>query len=659
MALCGVFMDKKLRRILIADDNRDIHEDIKYILDSSSANMQDYREIRLLKEELFGVSVSTADSEKTIDVKYRIDDAYQGEEAVRMVKEACENGEPYSLIFMDVRMPPGIDGIEAVERIWKIDPNAGVVICTAFSDYSWDQIVLKLGQNDNLLFIKKPFDSVSLKQIALAMTTKWSLKLQINEYIGNLEKLVEIRTNELTGMVEKMQAEIILRKEKEKQLAYSAHYDSLTELLNRRSFYSTLSGISGEGNGQRNKFALFYIDLDDFKNVNDVFGHDTGDSLLIEVARRIVKALSGHVLEIPDYISETGLAKAIFRLGGDEFTAILAESSREELEKTAQKLIDDIRVPFIISGNEIDTSCCIGISICRPDSLPSETLLKFADMALYEAKKVNGIYRFYDQSGTESYLAELKLEKDLRKAVQKKQIDIHFQRLVNTKEETIGVQALARWFHPQSGELGPDRFIHIAEKSDLIISLGAHIMRMAAGYMKKIHAAGHSELFVLVNCTAKEFYYPGFVNIVKSALRDSGLEPSRLKLNLDDKFSFQATPIALSIIKELNDIGVQFALNGFESGYPAFVFLQKVPRDTIIKLDKEYVKNIVNDERNRKFLIALMSIIETLDLRILISGIETLEQKRLLEGKDCILQGYHYNVPEPFDAFLKDLNAGV
>ncbi len=651
-------MYNKLGRILIADDNRDIHEDIKYILDSSAENMDDYRETRRLKEELFGESNNQALNDKLIDIGYRIDDAYQGEEAVRMVMAAREEGDPYSLVFMDVRMPPGIDGIETVERIWKLDPDVGVVICTAYSDYSWDQIVLKLGQNDNLLFIKKPFDSVSLKQIALAMTTKWSLKRQINEHIGNLEKQVEIRTNELTGLIGKLKGEIALRKEKEKQLAYSAHYDSLTELLNRRSFYSLLSDITAEGAGRKDKFALFYLDLDDFKNVNDVFGHDTGDKLLTEVAGRIRKELAGHAMEIPDYISENGLVRAIFRLGGDEFTAIVAESDREEIERIAQKLIDAIKVPFILSGNEIDTSCCIGISICQQDSLPSETLLKFADIALYEAKKVNGVYRFYDQSGTVSYLNELKLEKDLRKAVQKKQIDIFFQRMVNTKEETIGVQALARWFHPESGELGPDRFIHIAEKSDLIISLGAHILRLAAGYMKKLHDAGHKELFILVNCTAKEFYYPGFVNIVKNALKDSGLEPSRLKLNLDDKFSFQATPVALSIIGELNEIGVQFALNGFESDYPAFVFLQKVPRDTIIKLDKAYVKNIANDERNLRFLMALMDIIRTLDLRVIISGIETLEQKELLEGQDCILQGYRYNIPKPYEKFVEDLNAG-
>lgn len=269
-------MDKNLCRILIADDNKDIHEDVKYILDLSSEEMEDYQETRLLKEELFGESSVSEKTETKIDVKYRIDDAYQGEEAVRMVQSAVDAGDPYSLIFMDVRMPPGIDGIEATERIWAIDPDVGVVICTAYSDYSWNQIVLKLGQNDNLLFIRKPFDNIALKQIALAMTTKWSLKIQVNEYIENLEKQVSTRTTELTELVARLKGEIALRKEKEAQLAYSAHYDSLTELLNRRSFYSVLPVITRDesAHNKEQKLSLFYIDLDDFKSVNDIYGHD-------------------------------------------------------------------------------------------------------------------------------------------------------------------------------------------------------------------------------------------------------------------------------------------------------------------------------------------------------------------------------------------------
>lgn len=653
-------MDKKLCRILIADDNKDIHEDIKYILDSSSEETEDYQETRLLKEELFGESSIPGKTETTIDVKYRIDDAFQGEEAVRMVQSAINAGDPYSLIFMDVRMPPGIDGIEAIEHIWKIDPDIGVVICTAYSDYSWNQIVLKLGQNDNLLFIRKPFDNVALKQIALAMTTKWNLKIQVNEYIENLERQVSTRTTELTEMVVQLKDEIALRKEKEGQLAYSAHYDSLTELLNRRSFYSSLPVITGDGPAHKEdqKFSLFYIDLDDFKSVNDIYGHDVGDKLLIKVAERIADQLANHAYMVPDYVSDNGTVRAIYRLGGDEFTAIINAEDKEEVSIIAQKLINAIKEPFFISGHELISGCSIGISVFKQDNLPLDTLLKFADIALYEAKKKRGTFVFYDQSESISLLNELKIERDLKKAVEKEQIDVNFQRLVNTRDEVIGVQALVRWLHPEFGELSPDQFIHIAEKSEQIITLGTTILQKSLNYLKEMHRRGYKNFFVMVNCTAREFYNPGFVEIVKDALKEANLDPSALKLSLEDKFSFQATPGALAIIKELYEFGVRFALNGFESDYPTFVFLQQVPRDTIIRLNRDYVKNIVSDDKNRKFLLALMDIINTWDLNVIISGIETREQKKLLDSRDCILQGYHFNVPKPFDQFMEDMKAG-
>lgn len=654
-------MDKKSAKILIADDNKDIHDDIKYILDSSSDEAEDYQETRLLKEELFGKNALSDKFETVVDIKYRIDDAYQGEEAVKMVKAAKDSGDPYSLIFMDVRMPPGIDGIETIEQIWKIDSDVGVVICTAYSDYSWDQIIKKLGQNDNLLFLRKPFDNVSLKQVALTMTTKWSLKIQVNEHIENLEKQVAERTSELTDMVHKLRNEISLRKEKEKQLAFSAHYDQLTGLLNRRSFYSFLYSLpSGESpNADSDKLSLFYIDMDDFKSVNDIFGHDTGDKLLVEVSNRIRAVLADYTLAVTDYVSEKGDVNAIYRLGGDEFIAVISEDNKDALGVMAQKLIDAIRDPFFISGYEVNASCSIGISIFRRrENLTQDTQLKLADMALYNAKKVRGTYSFYSKSDDVTLLNELKLEKDLKKAIDNNQIDVYFQRLVNTKDETIGVQSLARWLHPEFGELGADQFIHIAEKTDLIISLGQHVLTKSLGYLKQMHEKGYEDFFVMVNCTAREFYNPGFVNMVKARVLDAGVDPACLKLSLEEKFSFQTTPSTLTIIRELNDFGVQFAVNGFENDYQTFAFLQQVPRDTIIRLNRDYVKNITEDEKDLKFLLSIMDIIDTWNLNIIITGIETNEQKQFLNTRNCILQGYHFNIPKPFEQFIDDLKAG-
>lgn len=650
----GVFR----RRILIADDNKDIHDDIKYILETSSVSSDEYQEAKLLKKELFGEK-DTDQGETVIDIKYCIDDAYQGNEAVEMVRMARESGDPYSLVFMDVRMPPGIDGIETIESIWEIDPDVGVVICTAYSDYTWDQIVTKLGQNDNLLFMRKPFDSVSLKQIALAMTTKWSLKMQVREHIENLEKQVALRTNELTETVGRLRKEIALREEKEKLLAYSAHYDSLTDLLNRRSFYTSLAALTQDGEFHKDKFSLFYIDLDNFKSVNDLYGHDVGDQLLREVAGRISRGLEHHVCMIPDYVSRDGRVKAIFRLGGDEFTAVIDGVEQEKVGEIAQKLIDMIKEPYFISSHELEISCCIGINVYMNDNVPVDTLLKYSDIALYEAKRIHGVYKFYEFSRSYMYLNEIKIEKELRKAIKRNQIEVYLQSLVDTDERIVGVQALVRWLHPEYGELEPGQFLHIAQKTDQIILLGNYVLRRALMHLKKIHEAGHRDLFIMISCTAKEFYHPGFVSTIKSALNEIGIDPGYLKINLEDRFSFQAAQNALAIIKELNELGVRFAVNGFESAYPAFAFLQQMPKDTMIKLNKAYVQNIVTDKRNRSFLMALMDIITMWDLDVIISGIETEEQKQLLDSRRCILQGYHFNIPKPLERYLEDLGQGA
>lgn len=646
------FMEERLSRILVVDDNKDIHEDIKFILDSFS-HSDNYFETRSLKDELFG---EEQDSDKlSFDIKYKIDDAYQGEEAIRMVESAQIEKYPYSLIFMDVRMPPGIDGIKAIEEIWKIEPDTEVVICTAYSDYSWEQILSKLGQNDHLLFIKKPFDNVSVKQIALTSTTKWKLQRQNKVYIGNLESEVEKRTQELRVLVTKLTTEISLREEKEKLLVYNAHYDSLTDLLNRRSFYSILSSIISKNDTLSKPFSLFFMDVDDFKNVNDAMGHDIGDKLLVEISMRIREILGDCTYNTSEFLPESNLPRSIFRLGGDEFTAIVDEGDRSKIGEIADKLMYKIGEPYMIAGHEINISCSVGISIFPEDSTTADMLLKNSDIALYEAKKTNGVYCFYEKPDGMVFLNELKIEKDLRNSLRKDQIDLFYQCLVNTREEVIGVQALARWAHPELGLLNPDQFIHIAEKSDQIIKIGTHILKTAAKHLKVLHNAGYSKLFLLVNCTTRQFYNPDFVSIVKHALNEADLDPRFLKLGLEERFSVQATPRSLSIINELNRIGVQFTLNGFESEYPAFVFLQKVPRDTIIKINKDFVKNIVNDAKNRNFLLSLLDIIKSWELNIIISGIETPEQKEILEQKDCILQGYHFNIPMPFTQFIDEL----
>ena len=342
---------------------------IKNILNPSRINFQD-SELQLLKDELFGEDDHHHSKNKnTFSFCYRIDDAYQGEEAIRMVQKADQEKMPYSLVFMDIRMPPGMDGVQTIEKIWGINSYIEVVICTAYSDYSWDQILYKFGQTDHLLFIKKPFDNVSVKQIALALTTKWNLEKLNREHIENLEIEVKKRTQDLKEIVEKLTQEIHLRKEKEQQLTYIANHDQLTGLLNRYSFYQSIYGLISANAALPSKetFYLFFIDIDGFKQVNDLFGHDIGDHLFKEIATRIKMVLNGHSYKFT-HVSvhddcQSPRIDAIFRLGGDEFTAIVALRDKEKVKQIATALLESIKNEYFISDHEIQISCSVGISV--------------------------------------------------------------------------------------------------------------------------------------------------------------------------------------------------------------------------------------------------------------------------------------------------------
>lgn len=391
-------MERDICRVLIVDDSENIHEDIKHILNPHKIMFRSPEVLRL-KDELFGNGDVNGNEnvDELLSIQYNIDDAYQGEEAIKLVKKADEEAYPFSLVFMDVRMPPGMDGIQAIENIWQIDPHIEVVICTAYSDYTWEKIVAKFGHNNHVLFVKKPFDSVSIKQITLTLTTKWKLDKLNREHIINLETEVKKRTRELKVTVEKLTREVYLRKEKENELAYLAHFDSLTGLLNRHSFYNSIDGITNRSRSDnKNPFSLLFIDMDEFKQANDIYGHDLGDSLLVEISKRIKSCLAPYARRLSDFSSEKVInPPAVFRLGGDEFTAILALENRNEISNIADRLVKSVNQPYFLNSNEIRISCSVGISLYPTDSKDARTLLKYADLAMYKSKESKNTYLFH------------------------------------------------------------------------------------------------------------------------------------------------------------------------------------------------------------------------------------------------------------------------
>ncbi|HEX3047287.1 MAG TPA: EAL domain-containing protein, partial [Bacillota bacterium] len=504
-------------------------------------------------------------------------------------------------------------------------------------------------------------DSVSVKQIALALTTKWNLERLNRGHIQNLEIEVKKQTQDLESMVEKLTAEIHLRKEKEEQLLYIANYDTLTGLLNRYSFYQSIYGIINTfGNlAEKKVFYLMFIDIDGFKQVNDLYGHGIGDLLLKEISDRIKTILNEDCYKLKNITGHEERQKpgvdAIFRLGGDEFTAILDVQDPEKVKQLAAKLLESIKNEYFINEHEIQISCSIGISVYPKDSSNGSILLKYADLAMYRAKDSRGVFQFFDKGKDSVFIQQLTLEKDLKTALSNNEIDLEYQSLFNNKKEIIGIEALIRWSHPTMGVLQPDDFLCVAEKSNLIIRIGEYILKTACKHLKKLHEAGYQGLFVLVNCTIKQYYDPNFNRIVNQALAEAKLNPEFLKLGFEEKFSLQDTERSLTIINELTKNGIQFTIDGLGKGKSMFNLLQRLPENTIVKIDKTYVENIAQNPSDQNFLLILLDLMRSRNLDVIVSGIETQEQLALLYSKNCIFQGYYFNKPKSFMDFIDDL----
>jgi diguanylate cyclase (GGDEF)-like protein len=370
-------------RILIVDDNESIHEDFLKVL--SQKKTEALAELDDLESELFGNEEAEAkpNPNNSEQPDYRVDSAYQGREALEMVEKAVAEGAPYALIFMDVRMPPGWDGIETISHIWAKHPYIEMVLCTAYSDYTWDDILEKLGSTDRLLFLRKPFDAVAVQQMALSLTKKWNLGEQARNYVSTLEHEVEERTKQLQELLKKLESQNAELSVSNDELKHAALHDPLTELPNRILFHDRLHHAIELAHRNKQDFAVALMDLNDFKGINDVHGHLAGDKVLRAVAQRSRSALRA---------SDT-----VARLGGDEFAFILPTVGAESPVTVAGKILATLDEPIDIGSSAIfRTNASIGVALYPGHGIDTDHLLAMADTAMYKAKRSGGGVHVYD-----------------------------------------------------------------------------------------------------------------------------------------------------------------------------------------------------------------------------------------------------------------------
>ena len=440
-------------------------------------------------------------------------------------------------------------------------------------------------------------------------------------------------------------SDITQNKKDEAEIHSLAFYDPLTGLPNRRLLLDHLQYALAASVRHGNHGAVLFIDLDNFKILNDTKGHNIGDLLLIEVAKR----LQACVREVD----------TVARLGGDEFVIMLEELSEDpsqaatQTEAVGDKILAAISQPYELDGYEHLSSTSIGISLFREQEISVGELLKRADTAMYQAKSAGrNTLRFYDPAMQAALESRTALEKDLRNALSEKQLKLYYQMQVDHSRRIIGAEVLLRWQHPDRGLISPLEFIPLAETSGLILSIGQWVLETACTQLKLWEANPLTrDLQLAVNVSARQFRQADFVERVRLVLHNHALIPDRLKLELTESLVLDNIYDTISKMQALRGIGVRFSMDDFGTGYSSLSYLTQLPLDQL-KIDQSFVRNIGTKSTDAVIVQTIIGMANNLGMEVIAEGVETEEQRAFLEQHGCTLcQGYLFGRPVPLDEF--------
>ncbi|WP_345241346.1 EAL domain-containing protein [Pontibacillus salipaludis] len=427
--------------------------------------------------------------------------------------------------------------------------------------------------------------------------------------------------------------DITERVENEKRIEFMAYFDELTNLPNRTYFLQELMGVINQAQTSEEMFAVYFMDIDYFKQINDTMGYVFGDKLLQSCASRL-KYLQNE---------QTFLA----RMGGDEFLILQRHvKTKEEAEALAQKIIDQFQEPIHIDDFELFTSVSIGISLYPADGQDANELIKHADSAMNVIKEhYRNDYKMFESSISKDFKTILTMETELRKALKEGQFELHYQPQKNiVTGKIVGVEALLRWNHPKEGFISPGTFIPLAEKTGLILEIGDWVMYEACRQNKQWQDEGYDPIIVGVNLSAKQFHQSDLVERVASILNKTGLHPTHLELEITESMAMSNEEDIIQTLEGLRDLGVYVSIDDFGTGYSSLKYLSRFPVNKL-KIDKVFIQN---RKQNEAIVKSIIHMSHSLDMKVIAEGVETEEQLSFLKNERCDeMQGFFYSKPLP------------
>jgi diguanylate cyclase (GGDEF)-like protein len=520
------------------------------------------------------------------------------------------------VVFLDMRMPPGPDGVWAAARIRELDPAIEIVICTAYSDVDPCEIGGIVPPEEKLSYLQKPFHPHEVRQLTIALASKWRA---------------------------------------ERTVVKLAYFDALTGLPNREQSRNRLIGAIEAAKQHQRTLAVLYLDLDNFKRVNDTLGHAVGDELLRVVASRLRSSLRyGDSLSVESSsISRPG---DLARLGGDEFMVLLPNIRKPaDAGIIAERIINALREPMQLALNSLVVTPSVGIAIFPNDGADAEALLRNADLAMYFSKRKSpGTYSFFDAAMNATALHRFTIEDKLRGALQRNEFTLNYQPLFDIGTGHIsGMEALLRWTNEQLGVVPPSEFISVAEETGLILPIGDWVLRNACAQAKAWHDEGLPLIRMSVNISGQQFALAEFPHQVGAILRETGLEPSKLELEITETLIMNDETWAEQAINRLKALGVSLAIDDFGTGYSSLARLRRFAVDRL-KIDRSFVTSLNECSDDRAIAAAIIAMSRSLRIDVTAEGVESISQLMFLQEHKCHeAQGYLLGEALPADQAIQ------
>lgn len=608
-------------RILVCDDDAALIEEYKRCLSQDFIAEVGATTLTDLEKVLFGDETNDAGA-----VSFDVETCDQGEDAVSAVEAAISAGKPFSIVFLDIRMPPGMDGIEAAKKIRELDPRVNIVVVTASIGPELDKLDSEIPPADKIFFFKKPFHSVECRQLAAALCGKWHSDMALRLANEELEQRVEERTAAL------------------REIAY---YDQVTRLPNQRLLIELLEGLIENSEDSPGDSVVVLLDIHRFSFFNETMGYDSGTELLRSIGNRLTRSLDE---------KQTAAGGIAGRFGADEFAVLIpGVESDTGVREAAERIKAAIEEPFLIDGRDIFLKTSIGVAWHPVHGREAKLIFRCAEAALHRSMRSpdHGITYYHSEM---RYRAQHKfdLQAEFRNALDEGQIKAFYQPQQSLESgELAGVEALARWVRPDGNIVPPADFIPLSEEMGISDILFEAILRDVCGEVAAWRNAGEWNVPVSVNISAHQLRNADLVSLVKQILLQQSIDQKLINLELTETALLEDLTAARPVLTDLNAYGVGIHIDDFGTGYSSLSYLAQLPVQSL-KIDQSFIANLTESDTNTRVVQAIVALGKAMGLEVVAEGVETDQQYAILRRLECdMVQGYFIAKPMPADEFRR------